>query len=104
VEVDMELDCLVLRRDGGTLRRGVCMPCGFGLALACRSLADGDGRDALPGQALHMAADTEHVHARLLVRLHATLDGTAQLVQVANSLHEPAPPSVVGVLLVVKGR
>jgi hypothetical protein len=103
VEVDMELDSLVLRRDGGTLRRGVCVPCGFGLVLACRSLADGDGRDALPEQALHMAADMEHVHARLLVRLHAALDGSAQLVQVANSLDEPAPPPVVDVLLVVKG-
>jgi hypothetical protein len=52
VEVDVELDCLVLRRDDGTLRRGVYVPCGFGLVLACRSLADGDGRDALPEQAL----------------------------------------------------
>jgi hypothetical protein len=88
----VELDCLVLRRDGGTLRRVVCVPCGVGLVLACRSLADGDGRDA------SLAADMEHVHARLLVRLHKT-----QLVQVANSLDEPAPPPVVGVLLVVKG-
>jgi hypothetical protein len=103
VEVDVELDRLVLRRDGGTLRRGVCVPCGFGLVLACRSLADGDGRDALPGQALHMAADTEHVHACLLVGLHSALDGTAQPVRVANSLDEPATPSVVVVLLVVKG-
>jgi hypothetical protein len=55
----MELDCLVLRRGGGTLLRGVCVPCSFGLVLACRSLADGDGHDALPEQALHMAADTE---------------------------------------------
>jgi hypothetical protein len=102
VEVNVELDCLVLRWDGGTLRRGVCVPCGCGLVLACRSLADGDGRDALPGKALHMAADMEHVHARLLVRLHPTLDGTAQLVRVANSLDEPAPPPVVGVLLMVK--
>jgi hypothetical protein len=73
------------------------------------SLADGDGRDAMPEQALHMAlaADMKQtpraVHARLLVRLHETLDGTAQLVQVANSLDEPAPPPVVGVFLVVKG-
>jgi hypothetical protein len=93
VEVDVEVDCLVLRRDGGTLRRGVFVPCGFGLVLAYRSLADGEGRDALPEQALHS----------LLVRLHATLDGTAQLVQVANSLDEPAPSPIVGVLLVVKG-
>jgi hypothetical protein len=60
VEVDVELDtvdCLVLRRDGSTLRRGFCVPCGFGLVFACRRLADGDGRDALPEQALHMAAD-----------------------------------------------
>jgi hypothetical protein len=80
------------------------VPCGFGLVLACRSLADDDGRDALAQQALHiMAEDMKHVHARLLVRLQATLDCTAQLVQVANSLDEPAPPPVVGVLLVVKG-
>ena len=75
------------------------MPCGFGLVLACHSLADGDGCDSLPEQALHMAADIEHG----VVRLHATLDGTAQLVQVANSLDEPAPSPIVGVLLVVKG-
>jgi hypothetical protein len=30
------------------------VPCGFGLVLPCRSLADGDGRDVLPEQALHM--------------------------------------------------
>jgi hypothetical protein len=44
---------------------------------------------------LHMAADTEHVHARLLVGLHAALDGTAQPVRVANSLDELATPPVV---------
>jgi hypothetical protein len=46
---------------------------------------------------LHMAADMEHVHARLLIGLQATLDGTAQPVWVANSLDEPATSPVVGV-------
>jgi hypothetical protein len=42
--------------DDVRMRTGVCVPCGFGLVLACRSLADGDGRDAVPEQPLHMAA------------------------------------------------
>jgi hypothetical protein len=85
------------------------VPCGFGLVLACRSLADGDGRDALPKQALHTAARQRTWNTFTLASLAFlyvctqpwTQDGTAQLAQVANSLDEPVPPPVVGVLLVV---